>query len=84
MRLQSLTVPVEDLDERLREGVPYEWWRQHTPLWIDVVLHEDGSVTFTPNDYVTARLRKPPTPLKHKSMLQWAAEDPAFIRMSIR
>lgn len=79
MAAKSLTIDAEHLREELKPSRSYEWWRRFTPLWLEVVLNDDGSVTFTPNDYVTSSLRKEPTPLKYKSMLSWAEQCPAFL-----
>ena len=80
MKLQSLTIPFDDLREELQAGRSYDWWRQFTPLWLDVILNDDGSVTFTPNDYITRKISRPPTRLKYKSMIAWAEQCPAFVR----
>jgi hypothetical protein len=78
-RIKSLTIEVENLREELKPSRSYEWWRQFTPLWLDVTLNDNGSVTFTPNDYLSPSLRRPPTPLKYKSMISWAEGCPAFV-----
>lgn len=75
----SVTIDAEYLDERIRSVAPYEWWRRFAPLWLDVTLHADGSVTFTPNGWLPCGRRKEPGTLAYRSMLHWIADTPAFL-----
>lgn len=73
----SITVAAENLVAQIREA-PYEWWRRFMPLWIDVDMHDDGSITFTTNGKYAGGSWSPPSRRKFNGMVDYIRRCPAF------